>query len=246
MARTMEEKIEIMKAFIEGKDIQVDYGGGFEDTNSPTWDWGLYDYRVNPDEPKNLMTNRQLAELMAKGYGENTIIYWDGTTGRIRTAFEYGALSEEGNSVDDRTRIRPWGSDEWIEPTVDVYEKYISKWNGAFEVDVSKKERTTSEDSSATVSKEETIGVHKRTPQEIADFFNCYVAMDKNGDWYLYEELPYIIPKDFYWGSSRGIGTICLTDNLGLRTLVLAPETYNWRTLYRPHQEPIVKEEEDD
>ena len=30
----------------------------------------------------------------------------------------------------------------------------------------------------------------KRTPQEIADFFQCYVAKDKSGYWYAYKEKP--------------------------------------------------------
>ena len=30
----------------------------------------------------------------------------------------------------------------------------------------------------------------KRTPQEIADFFQCYVAQDEDGDWYMYKDKP--------------------------------------------------------
>lgn len=112
-----------------------------------------------------------------------------------------------------------------------------------FFVDVSKTERTTaSEDSSATVSKEESVGVHRRTPQEIADFFNCYVAMDKDGEWFLYSEEPRL--ERYSWDSSKGL--IYLRDNLGFLSFILATEDHDWRTLYRPHQEPIVNEEEDD
>ena len=30
----------------------------------------------------------------------------------------------------------------------------------------------------------------KRTPQEIADIFQCYVAMNQDGAWYMFEEKP--------------------------------------------------------
>lgn len=32
----------------------------------------------------------------------------------------------------------------------------------------------------------------KRTPQEIADFFGCNIAMDKNGFWFMYKNKPHI------------------------------------------------------
>ncbi len=110
-------------------------------------------------------------------------------------------------------------------------------------VDVSKKESTTaSEVSSATVSKEEKVGVHRRTPQEFADFFNCYVAMDKDGEWYLYSEEPRF--GRYSWNSSKGL--FRHMDSLGFLSFIIVTENHNWRTLYRPHQEPIVNEEEED
>lgn len=33
----------------------------------------------------------------------------------------------------------------------------------------------------------------KHTPQEIADFFSCYVAMDSNWDWYGYTARPMLV-----------------------------------------------------
>lgn len=112
-----------------------------------------------------------------------------------------------------------------------------------FFVDVSKMENTTaSEDSSATVSKEESVGVHRRTPQEFADFFNCYVAMDKDGEWYLYSEEPRF--GSYSWNSSKGL--FRHMDSLGFLSFIIVTENHNWRTLYRPHQEPIVNEEEED
>jgi len=330
MAITIEEKLEVMKAYLEGKTIQFknrkkEDDDSWENAN-PTWDWDLFDYRIKPeesDEPKKLMTCRQLAELMAKGYGQNAYFYKDGTSRIVDDSFEYEKDNED-KSVFSGRKIRAWGSDEWIEPTVDIYEEYIAKWNRAFKeieikevlsekaeedtikdysdaskvepkvgevfkyngmtlkcvegdscedcvltktdcnptecrqskrsdgkmvffVDVSKTENTTaSEDSSATVSKEESVGVHKRTPQEIADFFNCYVAMNEKGSWYLYNHEPMLTPFGPIWFSQRGDAFAFGSSDANVFLFLEVPEDHDWRTLYRPHQEPIVMEEEDD
>ena len=324
----IKKQIEVMEAYLEGKDIQVSYGGGiWEDTEHPEWTWDVIKYRVKPEEPeepKKLMTNRQLAELLAKGYGE--LRYRHNLL--VKTHFRYDINNEDKPKND--VVIRPWGSDEWLEPTVDVYEEFmnskekerryqnikisIKKLNGddfevepepdeenikdysdgyaeepevgevfkisgrtlkcieeknckgcAFQegpssccpdiacsnafrkdgksvvfVDVSKTESTTaSEDSSST--QEEGVGVHRRTPQEIADFFNCYVAMDDGSIWYLYKEEPFIKTGDHLWSANEKMeySNIC-------RIFILVPEDHNWRTLYRPHMEPLVMEEEED
>lgn len=323
----IKKQIEVMEAYLEGKDIQVSYGGGiWDDTEYPEWNWDIIKYRVKPDEvdePKKLMTYRQLAELMAKGYGEFRLRH----SLLVKTHFKYDINNEDKPKND--VLIRPWGSDEWLDPTVDIYEEFmnskekerryqnikisIKKLNGddfevesepdeetikdysdccsvepkigevfkykgltlrceeggcgdgcallkhpcyAFEclkgervdgkgvrfVDVSKMENTTaSEESSSTEG--ECGGVHKRTPQEIADFFNCYVAMDEDGYWYLYNEEPIIGKDDFSWSTANcGTGEILSVSESFL--LLNAEEDHNWRTLYRPHREPIVMEEE--
>lgn len=330
----IKKQIEVMEACLEGKDIQVSYGGGiWEDTEHPEWTWDVIKYRVKPDEvekPKKLMTNRQLAELMAKGYGE--LRYRHNLL--VKTHFRYDINNEDKPKND--VVIRPWGSDEWLEPTVDIYEEFMNskekerryqnikisikklngddfevesepeedtisdyscasevepkvgevfKYNGmtlkcvenesciecAFQkdfpqctnslacnggfrkdgksvvfVDVSKKKSTTaSEDSSST--ERECIGVHKRTPQEIADFFGCYVAMDWNGAWYLYEYEPMLSYSAKKWFCKRGECTAFGSDfNSSAFLFIEISETCNWRTLYRPHMEPLVMEEEDD
>lgn len=43
--------------------------------------------------------------------------------------------------------------------------------------------------------------MNKRTPQEIADFFGCYVAMDSDGTWYMHETKPEI--RDIIWVSQE-------------------------------------------
>lgn len=307
----IKKQIEVMEACLEGKDIQVSYGDGiWEDTEHPEWTWDVIKYRVKPDEvekPKKLMTCRQLSELLANGYGQHTYLYKDETTSFIYSSIIYSSFDynkdNENEPLSDKERIRPWGSDEWLEPTVDVYEEFMKRkaeadtikdYSGASKVepkvdevfkykgmtlkcvegdscedcvfnktdcnptecrrsrrhdgkrvifvDVSKMENTTSEDSSATVSKEEKVGVHRRTPQEFADFFNCYVAMDKDGEWYLYSEEPRF--GSYSWESSKGL--FRHMDSLGFLSFIIVTENHNWRTLYRPHQEPIVNEEEED
>lgn len=326
--KDMEKKLELMKAFLNGKTLQFKEGYLPEECwktlEGPLWDFLNYDYRIKPEEPeepKKLMTNRQLAELMAKGYGE--LRYRHNLL--VKTHFRYDINNEDKPKND--VVIRPWGSDEWLEPTVDIYEEYVSKWNRAFSwandvpkgenksepipqdcqqssgikdysdaghreaepsigerflckgklyeciecndcdrcafsdvsscyafncnkrkdgksvvfVDVSKMENTTSEESSSTVSKEEMVGVHRRTPQEIADFFNCYVAMSGKNEWLLYEKEPCIVND--HWSSYYEIFYLGYKSNC---FFLLAPEDHNWRTLYRPHMEPLVKEEEDD
>lgn len=310
-------QIEVMKAYEEGKAIQ--YRGKctkddvWNDTKFPSWNWYSVDYRIKPEEPEEpeepekLMTNRQLAELLQKGYGT-----WSdkGTLGYAHSGYSF-SFDKEDDAVTDKW-IRPWGSDEWLEPTVDIYEEYISKWNKAFKeieikvvfpkkedkdtikdysdcdsvepkigevfryngltlrceegscigcgdgcalaklpsyafecmkderkdgkdvhfVDVSKKENTTaSEDSSSTQG--ECIEIHKRTPQEIADFFNCYVAYDPSiGSFSTYEKPP-VFSGEFCWiVSDRFVAT---TDSCKEKHII-----------YRPHQEPIVNEDEDD
>lgn len=331
----MEKKLKLMKDFLDGKTLQFKERylpeKCWKTLESPLWDFLNYDYRVKPEEqekPKKLMTNGQLSELLQKGYG--TWLFKD-NLGYAHAGYSY-SFDKEDDSVTDKW-IRPWGSKEWIEPTVDIYKEFmnrkekerryqnikisIKKLNGddfevesepdeetikdysdaghreaepsigerflckgklyeciecndcdkcalnetscyAFNcnerkdgksvvfVDVSKTENTTaSEDSSATVSKEESVGIHKRTPQEIADFFNCYVAMDEDGYWYLYNEEPIIGKDDFSWSTANcGTGDILSISESFL--LLNAEEDHNWRTLYRPHREPIMNEEGED
>lgn len=130
------EMINVMAAYANGEHIE------FRDTDvdltnmnwsyiaSPTWNWHKYEYRITPskEKPKKLMTNRQLAELMVKGYGE-----WSFNTEELdfHTEVGYGLLNTD-KELDDDILIRPWGSKELRKPTVDIYEEYVSKWNRAF------------------------------------------------------------------------------------------------------------------
>ena len=70
------------------------------------------------EEEPELMTNRQLAEWLAKGNGEHT----HKNTDMSYTAYGY-YKSEENDPVSDKIRIRSWDSEEWVIPTVDIYER---------------------------------------------------------------------------------------------------------------------------
>lgn len=109
-------------------------------------------------------------------------------------------------------------------------------------VEVSQKEKPTASDEPSPTEGEDG-GVHKRTPQEIADFFDCYVAMDEDGYWFLYSKEPIIGKGDFSWSTANcGTGDILAISESFL--LLSAEEDHNWRTLYRPHRKPIVMEED--
>ena len=82
-------------------------------TNGISWNF-LYPYE---EPPKQRMTNRQLAEWLAKGNGEYR---------HVDDSYTYSYYVYDNryanNEVYDRV-IRPWDSEEWVEPTVDIYER---------------------------------------------------------------------------------------------------------------------------
>ena len=67
------------------------------------------------EEPK-LMTYRQLSEWLARGNGQAR--FPDGQV--IYPNLAYNNCWDESPI---KYLIRPWGSDEWIKPTVDIYER---------------------------------------------------------------------------------------------------------------------------
>ena len=87
----------------------------------------LYDtYGYNSSNPTVLyMTNRQLAEVLAKGYGQVKILDSNDCSA-IETVWAY--FEEEGaddnDEVPDNVRIRRWGSDKWTSPTFEIYEDF--------------------------------------------------------------------------------------------------------------------------
>lgn len=119
-----EKMIEVIEAFDNGNPIEAKIKG--EDTwfttSNPVWNFAAYDYRikgVEKEEPNPLMTVEQLAELLSKGFG-----VCKDKQDILRTGIMY--FQEAGKKpVSKHTLIRPWGSDTWIKPTVDIYEKFV-------------------------------------------------------------------------------------------------------------------------
>ena len=66
----------------------------------------------------------------------------------------------------------------------------------------------------------------KRTPQEIADFFGCYVAQTFSGYWFVHIDKP--IMHKGAWISHNGIGFP--------NQLVDAPADHDWEQLYEPRK----------
>ena len=71
----------------------------------------------------------------------------------------------------------------------------------------------------------------KRSPQEIADFFQCYVAQDENGLWYINGCKPELKIEKGYWKPQR------TPDDFEINIfsiLVSAPADHDWTHLYEP------------
>ena len=68
----------------------------------------------------------------------------------------------------------------------------------------------------------------KRTPQEIADFFQCYVAQDESGEWYMYKDKP-------MRNEDRGIWVGSIDDPLRIPYMTVEiPDNHFWTILYEP------------
>lgn len=125
---TTKEMIAVMQAYEDGKKIQTRTkikGDDWKD-EIPTWDWAFCEYRIKPEEEKPVrMTNRQLAEWLAKGNGEHS--YGEGKNDPAFTYWSYD-LEEMNLTIEEEVVIRPWGSDEWVAPTADIYERDCKYW----------------------------------------------------------------------------------------------------------------------
>lgn len=72
--------------------------------------------KVEKPKPIQLMTFLQLAEWLAKGNGQAKLPNKEYFYSRV----DYDVICEESSS---NALIRPWGSTEWITPTLDIYER---------------------------------------------------------------------------------------------------------------------------
>ena len=73
----------------------------------------------------------------------------------------------------------------------------------------------------------------RRTPQEIADFFQCYVAQDESGEWYMYKDKPIRNEDSGIW-----VGSIEEPLRITYMTVEI-PSDHDWTILYeqRPYSE---------
>jgi acyl-homoserine lactone acylase PvdQ len=57
---TTEEKIKVMQAFVDGKDVQYrdPQTGMFFSAGGPNWNWGRYEYRIKPEEKEKTLKER--------------------------------------------------------------------------------------------------------------------------------------------------------------------------------------------
>lgn len=127
---TTKEMIAVMQAYEEGRQIQCKRPWEEEldwvDASSPVWNWHSFDYRIKPrkEEKPVRMTNRQLAEWCAMGKG-----LWKHDPSNSGTVYHYYWFLEPdmNKEVSNAIVIMPKGSDDWIEPTVDIYERDCKK-----------------------------------------------------------------------------------------------------------------------
>ena len=107
----------IMKAWEDGKPIQARLKNTCDwyEAENPEWSDDC-EYRIKPEEPKSKrMTFKMLCEWLNKGQGQYRL-------GENAYIHEYYNITDDNKELPDEYKIRRWGSDEWIEPTVDVYE----------------------------------------------------------------------------------------------------------------------------
>lgn len=79
-------------------------------TSELGWTDNPENYRIKPKE--ELVTNRELAQWLAEGYGQ----YRNSQIGKAKYHFEYVAL-EDDMPIHEDIRVRVWGDTEWHEPT---------------------------------------------------------------------------------------------------------------------------------
>jgi hypothetical protein len=109
------------RAYAEGKTIQYKQVDTWFVVTDPGW-YDDIEYRIKPEEPKpRIMTYRELAEWLAKGNGQIKV------GGEIHFWLDY---VEGTDAMEVCYKIRRWGSEEWIEPTVDVYEADVKGIKG--------------------------------------------------------------------------------------------------------------------
>ncbi len=124
---TTKEQIAVMKAFAEGKPIEVScrlsLNREWEDVKpgvEPSWDWMFFDYRIK--DTRKFMTKRQLTEWVSRGNG-----VYRTSNDVISNIFHYAEREENVELKDGELLIRRFGSDKWIKPLYQIYKQDCGK-----------------------------------------------------------------------------------------------------------------------
>lgn len=113
---TTEEKIKVMQAYVDGKQIQTRaalFKGNWVDVNiEPSWDWALNDYRIKPEVKKPTYRPYKDTEEMIADYKERFKVdvppyamplIWirleDNSAAKFITAFRADHVTIDGNVV---------------------------------------------------------------------------------------------------------------------------------------------------
>jgi len=58
------EQIAVMQAFADGKEIEFNWGGGWQLCPKPAWDWSKLNYRIKPERTITItFTEKELERL---------------------------------------------------------------------------------------------------------------------------------------------------------------------------------------
>lgn len=112
---------EVKLAYAEGKQIEFrpkDEHLSWQPARNPSWADDV-EYRIKPEEePRLMMTHKELAEWVSKQNGQYKILGYRMTYININHKYPE---NEEDKELTDDYRIRSWNSSEWVKPTVDIY-----------------------------------------------------------------------------------------------------------------------------
>ena len=100
--KTTEEMIEIMQAFVDGKEIEVMGRDQWVPVPSPSWSWGGLYYRIKPEGPK---------------FKVGDYFVHNGKPHRVHKVFGNSYQAEDGFDYQDN--IKPWtledaADDDWV------------------------------------------------------------------------------------------------------------------------------------
>ena len=115
LGMSSEDIIEVMRAYKQGKQIEKRFLGEDDwvlDPN-PIWAFDRIQYRVKGQR----MTNRELAEWLAKGKGQVTNT--DSESAIASTNYNYSPSYDNAECLKGLS-VRPWGCDEWVTPTKEM------------------------------------------------------------------------------------------------------------------------------